>query len=85
MTLVRTQISLTNEQYDALRRIASRRGVSMSMVVRDAIDEIVDRDAAAARWQRALAVIGTGRSGLPDLAENHDEYLAEAFVDWRSS
>jgi hypothetical protein len=85
MALVRTQISVTAKQHDGLRRIARRRGVSMSVVVRDAIDEILDRDDAAARWQRALAVIGTGRSGLPDIAEKHDEYLADAILDWRPS
>jgi hypothetical protein len=85
VTLVRTQISVTSVQHDALRRIASRRGVSMAVVVREAIDRVVDREDAAARRHRALAVVGTGRSGRPDIAENHDEHLAHAYLDWQSS
>ena len=31
------------------------------------------------QWRRARAVIGQFRSGLHDVARNHDRYLQEAF------
>ena len=32
------------------------------------------------RRRRALAAIGIASSGLPDIAQNHDDYLAEAYL-----
>jgi hypothetical protein len=32
------------------------------------------------RKRRALAAIGIFDSGLPDIAQNHDDYLAEAYL-----
>ena len=33
------------------------------------------------RWDRALSAIGSCRSGLGDVSEQHDKYLAEAFAE----
>jgi hypothetical protein len=82
--MVRTQISLTSEQAEGLNRLARERGVSMAAVVRHAVDAVLEQESRAERWQRALAMIGKYRSkdGATDVAENHDEYLAEAYRDW---
>jgi plasmid stability protein len=32
------------------------------------------------RKRRALSIIGKFSSGLPDIAQNHDDYLAEAYL-----
>jgi len=81
--MIRTQISLTEEQARRLRVTASRRGVSMAAVIRDAIDRVVPSDAGEReeRIQRALAMAGKFDSGLTDVSARHDDYLAEDFAD----
>lgn len=83
--MIRTQISLTQEQAERLRTISKERGVSMAALIREAVDAVVSRDDPAARRRRALAYGGAFSSGLSDVSENHDRYLEEAFLDWRSS
>jgi Arc/MetJ-type ribon-helix-helix transcriptional regulator len=82
--MIRTQIQLTEEQAAGLKRLAAERGVSMAEVVREAVDEKLSGDQHEARWQRALGVIGKfrDREGKTDVAERHDDYLADAFYDW---
>jgi hypothetical protein len=51
----------------------------MAEVIRQAVDEVVpdESDERRRRWERALSVIGSHRSGLSDIAENHDDYLPD--------
>jgi hypothetical protein len=82
MGMVRTQISLTDDQMRRLRSEARRRGVPIAAVVRDAVDRVVpgrvtDRDAA---FSRALAAAGRFDSVTGDVAARHDEIAGEA--DW---
>lgn len=81
--MIRTQISLTEDQARRLRRVASRRGVSMAAVIRDAIDRVIpaSSDEQIQRIDRALALAGKFDSGLSDVSERHDDYLAEALAD----
>lgn len=77
--MVRTIVQLPEAQAAALERAARRRGVSRAAVVREALDrllrpEMSDEDATL---RRALAAAGSFASGVPDLAERHDDYLAE--------
>jgi predicted DNA-binding protein len=83
--MIRTQIQLTEEQAGRLKQLAADRGISMAEVVREAVDEKLSGGRDEARWQRALAVVGKfrDREGKTDVAERHDDYLAEAFYDWR--
>ncbi len=83
--MVRTQISLTEEQAARLKRVAQERGVSMAAVIRDAVDAVVPDSDREEKWARALAVVGKHSGGEGNVAEEHDRYLAEAFLDWRSS
>lgn len=79
--MIRTQIQLTAEQADDLRRLAAARGVSMAAVIREAVDAHLAREQGPSweeRVERALAAIGVCDSGLGDLSERHDDYLAEA-------
>lgn len=80
----RTQISLTTAQAQRLRRIAAERGVSMAHVIRDAVDTyaVDDPSDRAERVRRARAVAGRFRSGLSDISERHDDYLAEDPTGW---
>ena len=77
--MIRTQITLTEEQHRRLGRVARARGISMAAVIREAVDEVVPDESAERqrRWNRALSVIGSHRSGLPDVAEKHDDYLPD--------
>lgn len=78
--MIRTQVSLTEEQMDALRSVAARRGVSIARVVRDAVDAELARDAAADRGRLARETVGAYRSGRADVGREHDAHLAEAFA-----
>jgi plasmid stability protein len=80
--MVRTQIQLTEPQFEALKARASAEGRSMADLIRALVDESLsgtgwpDRDE---RRRRALAAIGMLRKGPRDLARRHDDYLAEAY------
>jgi hypothetical protein len=79
----RTQISLEPDQADRLRRLARDRGVSMAHLIRDAVDLAYGGVTAPAthaeRRARALTALASGRSGLDDISERHDDYLDDAF------
>ena len=77
--MIRTQISLTEDQMRRLRRAAEDRGVSIAAVIREAIEQTVpDEDAdRMARQRRAFALAGAFDSGRRDTSERHDEVLAE--------
>lgn len=77
--MIRTQISLTEDQLRRLRRVARARGVSMATLIREAVDRTVpdeDRDRRE-RQNRAFALAGAFASGRRDTAERHDDVLAD--------
>lgn len=80
--MVRTQIQLSEKQAKALKRLATRRNVSVAELIRQAVDEQlrvagnIDPDE---KKRRALSIAGRFNSGLADLSTEHDRYLAEAF------
>jgi len=80
--MIRTQVSLTDEQMRRLRAEARRRKVAIAEVVRDAIDRTVPMDPGdhLARHQRLLSAAGRFHSGSGDLAARHDELAGEG--DW---
>ena len=81
--MVRTQIQFTTEQIERLKQEAAAREVSMSQVVRDAVDGGLPP--RGDRIERALKLTeGKFRSGRSDISENHDDYLADAFLDQKS-
>lgn len=80
--MVRTQIQLTERQSEALKKLATRRRVSVAEVIRGAVDEVISKNPAVDdddMWQRALSVVGAFRSDRSDVSERHDDYLAEAY------
>lgn len=81
--MIRTQIQLTEEQARKLKRVASERGVSMAEVIRQAIHRELGQDEMEGRWERAIEAVRRSRfrSGKSDIAERHDEYLAEDFLE----
>jgi Arc/MetJ-type ribon-helix-helix transcriptional regulator len=80
--MIRTQVQLTEEQSRQLKLVAAERGVSMAEVIRQAIDRELGQDERDARWERAIEAVRRSRfrSGKSNIAERHDEYLAEDFL-----
>jgi len=76
----RTQIQLTDKQIEAVRAIAASKGVSIAEIIRMSVENFIEKEKLNIRLEqkkRALSVAGKFRSGLNDLAQNHDKYLAE--------
>jgi predicted transcriptional regulator len=77
--MLRMQVQLTDEQASQLRRLAAERRRSVAGLVREAVDHYLAEGDAQVRRERAVAAIGGFHSGLVDIAEDHDRYLAEDF------
>jgi hypothetical protein len=77
--VIRTQISLTDDQMRRLRQEARRRHVSLATVVRDAVDKAVPDEGAQrrARVDELLAAAGSAASGTGTVARDHDAILGE--------
>lgn len=74
----RTIVQLRPDQVSALRELASRRGVSLSEIVRQGVDRILSENQRTERVERALALAGCA-SGPADLGERHDAYLEDVY------
>jgi predicted transcriptional regulator len=72
----RTTITLEVETRARLRRIAADRGISMAALIREAIDETIERHAPRPRS------LGVGASGTTDTARESGEHRAEPRA-WR--
>jgi Arc/MetJ-type ribon-helix-helix transcriptional regulator len=79
--MVRTIIQLPEDQAAALDQAARRRGVSKAALVREALEMLLAREGGDLALERALRAAGAGASGVADLPERHDEYLADASDD----
>jgi hypothetical protein len=76
----RTQIQLSEEAYRTLRRKAFERGISLSALIRELLDEALGKTTRgqSAKIKR-YSFVGAGCSVQDDLApvsERHDEALA---------
>jgi len=83
--MIRTQVQLKEEQIKALKEVAARKGVSMSEIVRQAVDNTIRSEKVISyeeKCSKALKIMGKTRSGKTDISVNHDKYLAEAYKDW---
>ncbi|QUL99372.1 MAG: ribbon-helix-helix domain-containing protein [Candidatus Fermentithermobacillus carboniphilus] len=79
--MVRTQVQLTEEQFEALKAMSAASGVSLAEIVRRAVDRMISEYRGSERddcISRAIAVAGKFRSGLGDLSVEHDKYFVEA-------
>jgi predicted DNA-binding protein len=80
--MIRTQIQLTEEQADRLKRLASIKGVSVAELIRQGVDVLLRSTVNISpeeQRQRAIAVAGRFHSGQSDLSTNHDNNLAEIY------
>lgn len=71
----RVQIQFSAEQLQALQSEASASNRALAAIVREAVDAWISGRQRRQRLARALEEVGGFRSGLGDLAENHDRYL----------
>lgn len=80
--MVRTQIQLTEEQARYLKRLAHEKKISMAELIRRSIDRYLQEQVSPdERKQKLLSVIGMVDSGIDDLGERHDQYLAEIYAE----
>jgi len=80
--MVRTQIQLTEAQFEALRARAAAEGRSMADLIRASVDEALRGAPSPSRDERrrrALRAIGRFRDAPADLSRHHDKYLAQAY------
>ena len=78
--MVRTQIQLTAEQARNLKKMALTRQVSVSEMIRNAVDNLLLSNTKPDIQEikaRALEIAGKYRSGKKDISKKHDVYLAE--------
>ena len=83
--MVRTQVQLSEDDLAELRRLAAEEGVSVSALVRRGVKQVLESRKKPSReelWARAMSVVGKYRSGKTDVAQRHDDYLAEAYGEW---
>lgn len=80
--MVRMQVQFTEEEARKLRAEAAQRQVSLSAIVREAVEHHLRHPASAVtreeRVRRAKAACGRFSSGLGDVAARHDDYLADS-------
>jgi len=80
--MVRTQIQLTEEQAESIKKIAKSRHLSVAELIRQAVNGVIKSGAGISveeRRKRAVHIAGRFRSGKHDISEKHDKYLSEAF------
>ena len=78
--MVRLLVQFTEAQVKTLRAESRRRKQPMAALVRESVDLHLapsGKKAALDKWQRAKLAVGGFRSGVKDLALNHDKYLGE--------
>jgi predicted HicB family RNase H-like nuclease len=81
--MIRTQVYFTEEQHHALRQAAKREGISMTALLRRAVERELLGKLRGPDYAKdaVMALANLGRSGRSDISENHDEALAEALRD----
>ncbi|MFO7624184.1 MAG: CopG family transcriptional regulator [Anaerolineales bacterium] len=79
--MIRTQIQLTPDQVRWLKQKAADENTSMAEVIRKSLDIVMHINGPinlVDQRQKAKQVIGA-LSGPRDFAENHDQYLSDAY------
>ncbi len=77
--MVRTQIQITEEQSEKLKKIALQQRTSIAEVIRNAIDQMLKNSTAVSREERkkkALSAAGKYKTGIKNLARDHDDFLS---------
>jgi macrodomain Ter protein organizer (MatP/YcbG family) len=68
------QIYLDPEVHQDLKERAREEGISLSELIQRIAKDYLRKEASPKDY---LAIVGLGQSGKTDIAEKHDEYLAQ--------
>jgi predicted DNA-binding protein len=71
--MVRTQISLTEEQHRFLKILSKESGRSLSELIRQAIEQM--RKLESSQRKQAASILGQFKADKDDISSKHDEYL----------
>lgn len=79
-SMQRSIVQLTPAQRRELRKTAAREGVSLSQLVREAVDRLLAQRRAREKWALLRSALGSVRDpgATVGVAERHDEFLDEA-------
>jgi predicted transcriptional regulator len=79
--MVRTQIQLDDDQYKRLKALAAKRSQSLSLLVRESVERLLDASERAEAWDRVMEA--AGRCHDPektrDVSTRHDDYIVETY------
>lgn len=77
----RVQVQLTDEQVRNLKSLAREKGISVSELLRRGADEVIRTNGPtlAERYERAWGAVGIIKGDGADVAERHDDHLAEIY------
>ena len=76
--MVRIQLQIDDETFEALRNTAHRQKKSMSYVVRGILrTNLLEEKQVENKLKNKFRFISSGSSGYSDISENHDKYLQE--------
>lgn len=78
----RLQIQLTEAQERRLKELAKLRGASISALIRESVDQLLQpgRETEDELWARASEVIGSASGPGGDVAKEHDQWFADAIA-----
>lgn len=78
--MVRTQLQIDEETYDALRNAAFLQHKSISAIARGILrTSLLENKQSELKLKNKFRFISSGSSGFSDISENHDKYLSEDF------
>ena len=78
--MTRIQFYLEPELKKQLEILALQRNISKSELIRQSIHRLLQEERINEN-EPLLGIIGLGRSGMNDISEKHDKYLAEQKVE----
>jgi len=80
--MIRTQIQLTQDQSKSLKKMSKKEKKSVAELIRISVDKMLNSETPYSDVelkQKALSAAGQ-LSGTNDLAEKHDDYLADTYA-----
>lgn len=79
--MIRTQVQFEEEQYRGIKELASQQQMSISAVVRKAVEQLLvtRKPGRESLYRDALKVGGKHRADKCDIATSHDQYLDEVY------